>query len=112
MCQRMNAFASVPEKEGWDRVMNLNVKGIFYCESRDFAALSKYSLGLFAVTAALTPLLEKDSTNVDPAAVINISSVASLVAVTESSTLAEPGHGLWSCAFGIAFRSGLLAYVV
>jgi len=71
-------FDNVPEKEGWDRVMNLNVKGIFY------------------LTSALTPLLGKDSTNVDPASVINISSVASLVAVTEDSALSGPGHGLWS----------------
>ncbi|KAH8102156.1 rhamnolipids biosynthesis 3-oxoacyl-reductase [Cristinia sonorae] len=71
-------YSNVPEKEGWDRVMNLNVKGLFY------------------LTVALTPLLEKDSTNLDPASVINISSVASLVAVTEASALAAKGDGLWS----------------
>ncbi|TCD63653.1 hypothetical protein EIP91_005133 [Steccherinum ochraceum] len=71
-------FDNVPEKEGWDRVMNLNVKGIFY------------------LTSALTPLLEKDANNRDPASVINISSMASVVAVTEDSALASSGHGLWS----------------
>ncbi|KAL4251044.1 NAD(P)-binding domain superfamily protein [Abortiporus biennis] len=71
-------YENVPEKEGWDRVMNLNVKSIFY------------------LTAALTDLLAKDSNNLDPARVINVSSIASLVAVSNDSTLASSGHGLWS----------------
>jgi len=71
-------YDKVPEKEGWDRVMALNVKSIFF------------------LTSALTDLLAKDSNNVDPARVINISSIASLVAVTEESALAGNGHGLWS----------------
>eukprot|EP00127_Corallochytrium_limacisporum_P000063 Clim_evm2s3 gene=Clim_evmTU2s3 len=48
-----------PEK-GWDRVMDLNVKTVFY------------------LTAEALPLLEKGSKPSDPARVINISSVAGL----------------------------------
>jgi len=71
-------FDKFPEKEGWDRVMALNVKSIFY------------------VTSGLSELLAKDSNNQDPARVINISSVASIRAVAEGSTMSEEGHGLWS----------------
>ncbi|KZS98804.1 rhamnolipids biosynthesis 3-oxoacyl-reductase [Sistotremastrum niveocremeum HHB9708] len=67
-----------PEKEGWDRVMALNVKSIFY------------------MTSGLTELLAKDSTNQDPGRVINISSVAGIQTVAEGSSLAEKGQGLWS----------------
>ncbi len=45
----------------------------------------------------LTELLAKDSNNTDPARVINVSSIASLVAVSTDSALADKGHGLWSC---------------
>lgn len=58
--------------------MNLNVKSIFY------------------LTAALTPLLVKDSNNRAPGRVINISSVASLDPRAEGSTLADEGDGLYS----------------
>ncbi|KAJ3488130.1 hypothetical protein NLI96_g3065 [Meripilus lineatus] len=71
-------YNNVPEREGWDRVMSLNVKSIFY------------------LTAALTDLLAKDSNNRDPGRVINISSIASQVAVATESSLASEGHGLWS----------------
>ncbi|KAH8102155.1 putative NADPH-dependent beta-ketoacyl reductase [Cristinia sonorae] len=71
-------YSDVPESEGWDHVMDLNVKGLFY------------------LTVALTPLLEKDSTKLDPASVINISSVASLIAVTQVSAPAADNYGLWS----------------
>ncbi|KAI0786985.1 rhamnolipids biosynthesis 3-oxoacyl-reductase [Abortiporus biennis] len=74
-------YENVPEKEGWDRVMNLNVKSIFYYRHNSFR---------------LTDLLAKDSNNLDPARVINVSSIASLVAVSNDSTLASSGHGLWS----------------
>ncbi|KAF8314426.1 NAD-P-binding protein [Clavulina sp. PMI_390] len=67
-----------PEKEGWDRVMNLNVKSIFY------------------LTAALTPLLVKDANNRTPSRVINISSVASWETRAEGSSLAGAGDGLYS----------------
>ncbi|CAL1709989.1 unnamed protein product [Somion occarium] len=71
-------YENVPEKEGWDRIMNLNVKSVFY------------------LTVALTPLLAKDATNVDPGRVINVSSVASVMSNSLDSTLAAEGHGLWS----------------
>jgi len=67
-----------PEKEGWDRVMGLNVKSLFY------------------MTQGLTDLLAKDATNTDPGRVINISSVNSLQANTETSSTSADGHGLWS----------------
>ncbi|KAI8928489.1 hypothetical protein BC831DRAFT_448129 [Entophlyctis helioformis] len=68
------------EKNGWDRLMALNVKSMFY------------------LTAALVPLLKAGAnSNVDPARVINISSVAGIQAVAESP-LANPGTGTWSYA--------------
>jgi len=82
-------WSDFPEKEGWDRVMNLNVKSIFY------------------LTAALSPLLAKDATNLAPGRVINISSIAGISPRTEESKLANDGDGLWSYnvskACGIAF---------
>lgn len=71
-------FNDFPEKQGWDRVIATNVKALFY------------------VTAGLTDLLAKDSTNIEPARVVNISSVAGLSPVADGSALAEEGHGLWS----------------
>lgn len=71
-------YENVPEKEGWDRVMALNVKSIFY------------------MTQALTDLLAKDATNTDPGRVINISSVASISTTALGAKTASPGHGLWS----------------
>jgi len=72
------AYDDVPEKEGWDRVMALNVKSIFF------------------LTAALTDLLAKDSTNADPGRVINISSTSGLDPRADDSPLAAKGSGLWS----------------
>ncbi|KDQ59797.1 hypothetical protein JAAARDRAFT_68370 [Jaapia argillacea MUCL 33604] len=71
-------FTDFPEAQGWDRVLALNVKAIFY------------------MTAGLSDLLAKDSTSYDPGRVINISSVAGLSAKAEESYLAEEGTGLWS----------------
>ncbi|KAJ1537890.1 hypothetical protein HK405_014279 [Cladochytrium tenue] len=48
------------EKDGWDRLMALNVKGVFY------------------LTVALLPLLSNGATNIDPGRVINNSSIASV----------------------------------
>lgn len=67
-----------PEKEGWDRLMSLNVKSIFY------------------MTVGLTDLLAKDSTAYDPARIINISSTSSVSAHAEGGPLAESNQGLWS----------------
>ena len=44
----------------------------------------------------LADLLAKDSTSMDPAHVINISSVASIIGDSEDS-LSAPGSGVWSC---------------
>jgi len=71
-------YDNFPEKDGWDRLLSLNVKSIFY------------------VTAGLTPLLAKDSTNHDPGRVINISSIASVSALAAGSRLANDGNGHWS----------------
>lgn len=71
-------FDKVPEKEGWDRLMALNVKSIFY------------------MTSNLADLLAKDATSLDPGRVINISSVASISTAAEGSHLSGAGNGLWS----------------
>lgn len=71
-------FDNFPEKEGWDRLLSLNVKSIFY------------------VTAGLAPLLVKDSTSHDPGRVINISSVAAFSPLAGGSRLMSSGTGVWS----------------
>lgn len=54
------------------------------------------------MTSGLVDLLEKDSTNVDPARVINISSVADIEAESEGS-LSDAGNGVWSCKSYLTF---------
>jgi len=71
-------YDNFPEKDGWDRLLSLNVKSIFY------------------VTVGLTPLLAKDSTNHNPGRVINISSVAAISPLAVGSRLANNGNGVWS----------------
>ncbi|KIP10796.1 hypothetical protein PHLGIDRAFT_18207 [Phlebiopsis gigantea 11061_1 CR5-6] len=71
-------YDNFPEKEGWDRVLGLNVKGVYY------------------LTVGLTDLLAKDATADDPGRVINISSVAAATTTATGSTLADAGNGLWS----------------
>ncbi|TFL00947.1 hypothetical protein BDV98DRAFT_549078 [Pterulicium gracile] len=66
-----------PEAKGWDNIFNVNVKSIFY------------------MTVGLAPLLSKDSNNINPGRVINISSVASLTAASKTA-LASPGTGTYS----------------
>ncbi|KXS20627.1 putative NADPH-dependent beta-ketoacyl reductase [Gonapodya prolifera JEL478] len=70
-------MTSFPEKEGWDRLMALNVKSAFY------------------LTTASLPLLLSATTPSDPARVINISSMASVLA-SVSGPLSAPGSGTWS----------------
>ncbi|KAL0947750.1 hypothetical protein HGRIS_013829 [Hohenbuehelia grisea] len=70
-------FVDFPEAKGWDNVMAVNVKSIFY------------------MTAGLADLLEQDATAADPGRVINISSVAGISAQAEGE-LSAPGSGVWS----------------
>ncbi|KAF8352188.1 rhamnolipids biosynthesis 3-oxoacyl-reductase [Amanita rubescens] len=70
-------YDNFPEEKGWDNVFNVNVKSIFY------------------MTAGLTPLLSKDSTNQDPGRVINISSVSGTEPYCEGA-LSREGNGTWS----------------
>ncbi|EXJ57402.1 hypothetical protein A1O7_07750 [Cladophialophora yegresii CBS 114405] len=70
-------------EHGWDKIMALNVKAIFY------------------LTVALVPLLEKSAVAKDlPSRVINIASVAGLMTsdptVTEEGGLSVVGHGAYS----------------
>ncbi|KZP13833.1 NAD(P)-binding protein [Athelia psychrophila] len=74
-------YNDFPEAKGWDNVMAVNVKSIFY------------------VTAGLTELLAKDSTSYNPAHVINISSTASVSGAAEGG-LSAAGNGTWS--YGIS----------
>jgi len=69
-------FKDFPEK-GWDNIFNVNVKSIFY------------------MTAALSDLLAKGSTNFNTASVINISSTASFAPQSEG-VLSSQGNGTWS----------------
>jgi len=69
-------FKDFPEK-GWDNIFNVNVKSIFY------------------MTAGLSDLLAKDSTNLNTASVINISSTSAFEAQSEGA-LSSQGNGTWS----------------
>ncbi|KAG8830311.1 hypothetical protein FRC18_008292 [Serendipita sp. 400] len=92
------AFNEVPEKEGWDRILNLNVKSIFYSESPLLSRLERLARAHNppSVTTNFADYLEKDATPLNPGRVVNISSVASISTVSDSSGLAGSGHGLWS----------------
>ncbi|KAJ3125528.1 hypothetical protein HK098_000215 [Nowakowskiella sp. JEL0407] len=68
------------EANGWDRLMALNVKSIFY------------------LTTALLPLLKNASKgNLDPSRVVNISSVSGIVPDAQGA-LSSVGNGIWSYA--------------
>ncbi|EKM57118.1 uncharacterized protein PHACADRAFT_254693 [Phanerochaete carnosa HHB-10118-sp] len=71
-------YDNFPEKEGWDRVLGLNIKGTYY------------------LTVGLTELLAKGATPDDPGRVINISSMAAVNTIALGSGLADVGNGLWS----------------
>jgi NAD(P)-dependent dehydrogenase (short-subunit alcohol dehydrogenase family) len=62
-------FEDFPE-QGWDKVMNLNVKAPFF------------------LTKALTPLLKKGATAENTASVINIGSIAGIMARTDTLSYA------------------------
>jgi NAD(P)-dependent dehydrogenase (short-subunit alcohol dehydrogenase family) len=85
-------YDNFPES-GWDKLMSLNVKSIFY------------------TTVGLHDLLLK-GTNADmPSRVINVASMAGIqtsdVTTTESGGLSEPGHGTFSCE---SFASCVVGY--
>ncbi|KAG2132858.1 NAD(P)-binding protein [Suillus bovinus] len=71
------SFENVPEDKGWDNVMAVNVKSLFY------------------LTSGLSTWLAKDASAFDPGRVINISSVASVMPSVES-LLSADGNGTWS----------------
>ncbi|KAG2073503.1 NAD(P)-binding protein [Suillus decipiens] len=71
-------FENFPEDEGWDNVMAVNVKSLFYREW-------------------LSTWLAKDASALDPARVIKISSVSSVTPHAEGLVSAD-GNGTWSCA--------------
>ncbi|KAH7911886.1 NAD(P)-binding protein [Hygrophoropsis aurantiaca] len=70
-------FENVPEDRGWDNVMAVNVKTLFY------------------LTAGLSTWLATDSTALDPGRVINISSTASVTPHVESVVSAD-GNGTYA----------------
>lgn len=86
-------------ESGWDKIMSLNVKALFYLtialvnRSRSEEDTHKVN--------RLVPLLEKSARAYMPSRVINIASVAGLMStdptVTESGGLSEVGNGAYSC---------------
>ncbi|KAF9239151.1 hypothetical protein BU15DRAFT_47080, partial [Melanogaster broomeanus] len=70
-------FEDVPEVKGWDNIMAVNVKSLFYRE--------------------LSPWLAKDATAEDPGHVINVSSVASVSPHVEG-LVSSDGNGTYSYA--------------
>lgn len=80
-CTRGAAYDDFPES-GWDKLMALNVKSIFY------------------TTVGLEPLLLKRASTDHPSRVINIASMAAIstvdVTTTESGGLSAPGNGTYS----------------
>ena len=75
-------YDDFPES-GWDKLMALNVKSIFY------------------MTVGLHDLLLKGTNADNPSRVINIASMAGIqttdVTTTEGGGLSAPGHGTFSC---------------
>lgn len=75
-------YYDFPES-GWDKLMSLNVKSIFY------------------VTVGLEPLLLKGASPDSPSRVINVASMAGIqttdVTTGETGGLSKPGHGTFSC---------------
>jgi len=75
-------YDDFPES-GWDKLMALNVKSIFY------------------TTVGLEPLLRKGATADNPSRVINIASMAGIqttdVTTADDGGLSAPGHGTFSC---------------
>jgi len=69
-------FLDFPER-GWDNILAVNVKSIYY------------------MTAGLSELLSKDSTSLDPGRVINISSTSSVDPQSEGH-LSSAGSGTYS----------------
>jgi hypothetical protein len=55
------------------------------------------------VTVGFTPLLAKDSTNHDPARVINISSIAGFSPIADGLMVASGDNGVWSCPSRLRF---------
>ncbi|PVI06327.1 3-oxoacyl-reductase [Periconia macrospinosa] len=70
-------YYDFPES-GWDKLMALNVKSIFY------------------MTVELEPLLLKGATPDTPSRVINIASMVSCICYTEGGGLSPPGTGTFS----------------
>lgn len=77
-------YYDFPES-GWDKLMALNVKSLFY------------------TTVELEPLLLKGATPDEPSRVINIASMAGVqttdVTTGEGGGLSQPGHGTFSCEY-------------
>ncbi|TIB39543.1 hypothetical protein E3P86_01090, partial [Wallemia ichthyophaga] len=67
-----------PEKKGFDNIMALNVKATFY------------------MIVGLADLLAKGKSNIEPAHVVNVSSVAGVVTSAQSGGLVSPDAGSWS----------------
>lgn len=74
-------FDSFDENKGWDRVLAVNVKALFY------------------MTVLCAPLLTVQATATSPGRIINISSVAGLDPKASETGLSVAGTGLWSCTF-------------
>ncbi|KAH6566377.1 hypothetical protein BASA50_008252 [Batrachochytrium salamandrivorans] len=74
------SLSDFDEKNGWDQLMAVNVKAVFY------------------LTASLVPLLKAGANgNLEPSRVINISSIAG-TASSAQGPLSRPNSGTWSYA--------------
>ena len=93
-------YDDFPES-GWDKLMALNVKGIFYSRLR--FSLTIHLLMLRQVTVGLHDLLRKGASPETPSRVINIASMAGIqttdVTAGDEGGLAAPGHGTFSCTY-------------
>jgi NAD(P)-dependent dehydrogenase (short-subunit alcohol dehydrogenase family) len=83
-------YYDFPES-GWDKLMALNVKSLFY------------------TTVELESLLLKGATPDEPGRVINIASMAGIqtqdVTTGEGGGLSQPGHGTFSCEYSSKLTS-------
>jgi NAD(P)-dependent dehydrogenase (short-subunit alcohol dehydrogenase family) len=83
-------FEDVDEKNGWDRVMNLNVKGVFFTIQKYIQRFQRQLEKTLTDTYRFAPLLRKNATADSPSRVIVTGSVAGvgIGAIGENSTFA------------------------
>lgn len=103
-CTIVAPYDDFPEN-GWDKLMALNVKSIFYGMAHSLQVREGKKKNLTnntrKVTVGLDALLRKGATHQHPSRVINVASMAGImtsdVTAPAEGGLSAPGHGTFSC---------------